>query len=125
MTTAATAYADAGTFCGTSVPKLWNLPVRRSLFGDAVLLVFLLAQCFDGVFTYVGVMSFGTAIEANPVIATLMVYLGHGVALMCAKTLAALLGIGLHIRQVHAAVALLAAFYVVVAVVPWMAILFG
>jgi hypothetical protein len=121
---AATAYADPGTFYGTSVPKLWNAPVRRSWFGDAVLLIFLLAQCLDGVFTYVGVISYGMSIEANPLIATLMAYVGHGLALMAAKSLAALLGIGLHIRQVHAAVALLAGFYVVIAVVPWVAILF-
>ena len=120
-----TAYADAQTLRGIPVPKVWNTPASRSLFGDVVLLVFLLAQCFDGVFTYVGVASYGIGIEANPLIATLMAYLGHGAALMGAKSLAALLGIGLHIRQVHAAVALLAAFYVFVAVVPWMAILFG
>jgi uncharacterized membrane protein len=125
MTTAAAAYAGPATFCGTSVPKMWNVPVRRSLFGDAVLLLFLLTQCFDGVFTYVGVTSYGIGIEANPLIATLMAYLGHGMALMGAKTVAATLGIGLHLRQMHAAVALLAAFYVVVAVLPWMAILFG
>ena len=124
---AATAYADPATFCGTSVPKVWNFaarPARRSFFGDAVLLIFLLAQCLDGVFTYVGVASFGLGIEANPLIATLMAYLGHGVALMVAKSLAALLGIGLHLRQVHVAVALLAGFYFLVAVMPWMAILF-
>jgi hypothetical protein len=121
---AATAYADPGTFCGTSVPKLWNTSERRSLFGDVVLLVFLLAQCFDGVFTYVGVLSFGIGIEANPLITTLMGYLGHGLALLTAKSVAALLGIGLHLRQVHAAVALLAVFYVLIAVAPWAAILF-
>ncbi len=121
---AATAYADPRTFCGTSVPNLWNSAEQRSLFGDAVLLVFLLAQCFDGVFTYVGVLSYGIGIEANPLIASLMGYVGHGLALMTAKSLAAALGIGLHMRQVHSAVALLAAFYVLIAVAPWAAILF-
>src|SRR3954466_393088 len=121
---AATAYADPGTYFGSPVPKVWNSSVRRSLFGDAVLLIFLLTQCLDGVFTYVGVLSFGMGIEANPLITTLMAYVGHGAALMTAKSLAALLGIGLHVRQVHAAVALLAGFYVVIAVVPWVAILY-
>jgi hypothetical protein len=121
---AATAYADETTFCGTRVPKLWKAGMRRSLFGDAALLVFLFTQCFDGVFTYVGVLSFGLGIEANPLIATLMAYIGHGFGLMTAKSVAALLGIGLHLRQIHAAVALLAGFYLCVAVGPWIAILF-
>ena len=38
--------------------------------------------------------------------------------------LAIALGIALHLRQVHLAVALLAGFYVLVAVLPWIAILF-
>jgi hypothetical protein len=117
--------ADATTFFGTSAPRAWNPPIRRSLFGDVVLLVFLLAQCFDGVFTYVGVVSFGVTIEANPLIAAMMAYLGHGLALVGAKAVAGLLGICLHVRQVHVAVAVLALFYLTVAVVPWMAILFG
>jgi hypothetical protein len=98
--------------------------IHRSVFGDVVLLVFLFAQCLDGVLTYVGVVTYGTAIEANPLIATMMAHLGHGLALMGAKTVAGLLGICLHLRQVHLVVALLAVFYVAVAVIPWMAILF-
>ena len=37
---------------------------------------------------------------------------------------AASLGIGLHLRGTHAAVAVLAAFYVIAAVLPWALILF-
>ena len=110
---------------GTTLPTVWNLAPRRSLFGDVVLVIFLLAQCFDGVFTYVGVLRFGLGIEANPLVAGLMASIGHGAGLLTAKSIAILLGIGLHLRQVHAAVALLAAFYVLVAVLPWIAILFG
>ena len=95
-----------------------------SLFGDAVLVVFLLAQCFDGVFTYVGVAAHGLAIEANPLLATLMASFGHGPALAGAKGIASVLGICLHLRQVHSAVALLAMFYLVVAIGPWVMILF-
>jgi hypothetical protein len=122
---ASTACSPAADFSGTAVPKVWNLPVRRSLFGDAVLIVFLLAQCFDGVFTYVGVVSFGLGIEANPLVAALMASIGHGAGLFTAKAVAIVLGIGLHLRQVHGAVALLAGFYVFVAVLPWIAILFS
>jgi hypothetical protein len=120
---ASTGYAPSERFWGTTVPTVWN-PALRSRFGDAVLVVFLLAQCFDGVFTYVGVLSFGMDIEANPVIATLMRQFGEGAALLGAKAVAAALGIALHLRQVHGAVALLAVFYLVVAIAPWMAILF-
>jgi hypothetical protein len=99
--------------------------VRPSLFGDVVVIVFLLAQCFDGVFTYMGVTSFGLRIEANPVIVTLMGALGHAAALTLAKSTAAALGICMHLRQMHGPVALLAAFYVIAAVIPWTLILFA
>jgi uncharacterized membrane protein len=121
---ATSAYADPQTFFGTSVPKVRKPTVQRSLFGDLVLVLFLLAQCFDGVFTYVGVSVYGLAVEANPLIAALMANFGHGVALAGAKGVAALLGICLHVRQVHGAVAMLAFFYAGVAILPWMAILF-
>jgi len=121
----ATAYATTASLGGTPVSKMWSLAAPRSVFGDVMLFVFLLAQCFDGVFTYVGVVSFGVAIEANPLIAALMVYMGHGMALVGAKAVAGLLGIALHIRGVHSAVAVLAVFYLAVAVLPWITILFG
>jgi uncharacterized membrane protein len=98
---------------------------RPSLFGDVILIVFLLAQCFDGVFTYVGVVSYGLGIEANPLLSTLMGSLGHGPALTGAKVIAAMLGICLHLRRVHSAVAVLTVFYLAVAIVPWMVILFS
>jgi hypothetical protein len=119
-----TAYAAPVACAETTLPKLWN-PGARSVFGDVVLFSFLLAQCLDGVFTYVGVVSYGATIEANPLIASLMVYLGHGAALLSAKSVAGLLGIALHLRGVHRAVAALTLFYVAVAVLPWIAILFG
>ena len=120
-----TGYADPRTLFGSEVPKVWSLQPQRSLFGDVVLVAFLLTQVFDGAFTYMGVMMFGLGIEANPVIASLMVHLGHGPALMTAKLVAAVLGIGLHLRGTHGAVAVLAAFYVTAAVLPWAYILFG
>jgi hypothetical protein len=106
----------------TSVPHLWNR--RPSLFGDIALVFFLLAQCFDGVFTYVGVASFGLGVEANPIVATLMAHLGHGTGLMSAKIVASVLGIGLHLLRVHNAVALLTVFYLAAAIVPWSVLLF-
>jgi hypothetical protein len=119
------AYADPGLLLETTAPpRTWTAGMQPSLFGDVVVIVFLLAQCFDGVFTYVGVLSFGLSIEGNPLIATLMGTFGHGVALTGAKMLAAALGISLHLRHIHGAVAVLAVFYIVVAIVPWVVILF-
>jgi hypothetical protein len=120
----ATAYAAPAPYVGTTLPTVCNGPVRRSLYGDAVLVLFLLAQCFDGVFTYVGVLSFGLHVEANPVIAGLMAAFGSGPALAGAKIVAGTLGILLHVREVHNAVAALTAFYLVAAIGPWTAILF-
>ncbi len=125
----ATGYGNASLLLGTSLPatSTASIPrsVRRSLFGDFVLVAFLLAQCLDGVFTYVGVTTYGLAIEANPLLSMLMGSFGHGAALTAAKLLAASLGIGLHLRQVHSAVAILAGFYFAVAIFPWIMILFA
>jgi hypothetical protein len=120
---AAMALADPAALFGTGLPKVRNT-VQRSPFGDFALIAFLLAQCFDGVFTYVGVVAFGIGIEANPVVAGLMSHLGHGPGLLSAKTMAALLGICLHLRQVHGAVAVLTGFYVAAAIAPWALLLF-
>ena len=122
---AATASVYPDSFLGNPVPRLWQPTVHRSVIGDILLVVFLLSQFLDGIFTYVGVMRFGIAIEANPLIATLMVHFGHGAALFSAKLVAALLGIALHLRRVHLAVGVLALFYVLVAIVPWTLILFA
>ena len=121
----APAYGNSSALLDTPVHQVWKGRHSRSVFGDVAVVVFLLTQCFDGIFTYVGVMSFGIGIEANPIIAELMTSLGHGKALILAKCFAAALGIALHIGRVHTAVALLAAFYVTAAVLPWAAILFA
>ena len=89
-----------------------------------MLVAFLLVQCFDGVFTYVGVTAFGLGIEANPVVAGLMAQFGHAGGLLGAKVMAAVLGICLHLRKVHLAVAMLTGFYAAAAIAPWTLILF-
>ena len=95
----------------------------RTLFGELMLVLFLLAQCFDGVLTYVGVKTFGVGVEANPLIAALMLEFGAGAALVGAKVTASVLGIALHLREVHGAVAALTLFYLAIAIAPWAAIL--
>jgi hypothetical protein len=99
-------------------------PGNRHLFGDVSVVVFLLAQALDGVLTYIGVSTYGPGMEGNPLIAWLMAQMGEGAGLAAAKITAGAFGIALHLSAVHRAVALLAAFYVVVAIAPWTMILF-
>src|SRR5262245_16593801 len=110
---AAVVYTESASFLGIRLPKVRNAPQARSprvVFGDVTLVAFLLVQCLDGIFTYVGVSAFGLGIEANPVVAGLMASLGHGPGVLSAKILAASLGICLHFREVHLAVAVLTGF---------------
>jgi hypothetical protein len=102
----------------------WGARATRSVFGDLALVLFLLAQCLDGALTYVGVVSIGPSVEANPIIAALMTHFGHGAALTGAKVVAGALGIYLHLYELHAAVAVLTGFYVAAAIVPWTALLY-
>jgi hypothetical protein len=120
---ASTAYAPATTLYGIALPRLWRPRVEPSFFGNIAIIAFLLAQFFDGLFTYIGVSTYGVGVEGNPLIVTLMTNFGHGPALLSAKILAAVLGVCLHLYEIHSAVALLAGFYFAVAILPWVAIL--
>lgn len=97
--------------------RRWDTP--RSRFGDIVVLGFLLAQCLDGAFTYLGVSIWGAGVEGNPIISSAVSYAGLGVGLAGAKLFAVALGIALHLCRVHNVVALLTAIYLVGAIVPW------
>jgi hypothetical protein len=94
-------------------------------FGNIAVVLFLIAQALDGALTYVGVTLLGAHMEANPILAWLMATMGCGPALASAKIVAGMFGIILHLASVHRAVACLAAFYVAVAVIPWVALLYG
>ena len=91
-------------------------------FGNLAVLGFLVVQCLDGVLTYLGVRTWGPGIEANPVISSAVTLLGLGAGLAGAKLVAVGFGIVLHLRRVHSLVALLTAFYVAVAILPWAAL---
>ena len=97
---------------------------RRPRFGDAAVLLFLMAQALDGALTYVGVTVMGLHMEANPLLAWLMGTMGCAAALASAKLVASLFGILLHLSSVHRVVAALALFYLTVAVLPWVALLY-
>jgi hypothetical protein len=100
-------------------------PVTRSRFGDTIIIVFLVSQALDGVLTYLGLRQFGPAVEANPLISSVMPLLGQGMTLAFVKLFASSLGAILHVTGVHRAVALLTALYLGAAVVPWAALLFA
>jgi hypothetical protein len=100
--------------------KRWDEP--RSLFGDLMVVAFLVMQCLDGVFTYVGVGIWGPTIEANPLISSAMAVGGVVSAVAAAKLVAISFGIVLHLRRVHNLVAALSAIYFAAAILPWTAL---
>jgi hypothetical protein len=87
-----------------------------------VLLLFLTAQGFDGLFTYTAVHAYGLHAEGNILIATWMALVGPAAALFGAKTVAAACGVLLYLRGMHRTLSVLTAIYVVGAIGPWMVI---
>jgi hypothetical protein len=89
------------------------------MFGNIAVVCFVLVQYLDGAMTYLGVHIWGPSIEANPIISAAVSLVGVGGGLAGAKLVAIALGMALHLRRVHGVVALLTAFYIGVAIVPW------
>jgi hypothetical protein len=95
----------------------------RSLsFPRLIVLLFLAAQAWDGIFTYVAVHAYGIAAEGNGIVATWMHLVGPAPALLGAKTLAILCGVLLYLRGIHSALAVLTLLYGVMAIGPWLVI---
>ena len=88
-----------------------------------VLLLFLVAQVCDGLFTYAAVSAFGAHAEGNVLLVTWIGLVGPAPALVGAKLLAAACGVLLYVQGVHRTLAVLTAIYAVGAVGPWMAVL--
>ena len=84
------------------------------------LAVFLIAQIFDGVFTYVAVNALGTAIEGNTLLALWMGMVGPAAALLGAKGAASICGVLLYVRGVHRGLLLLTLLYLIAAIGPWL-----
>ncbi len=102
----------------------WNRLVAQPWFGDIVIVAFLAVQAFDGILTYLGVMTFGPSVEGNPLIRWLMDTMGEGPALTSAKVMASSFGIALHLGAVHRLIAILTGLYMGTAILPWLVILF-
>jgi uncharacterized protein DUF5658 len=98
---------------------------EQRAFGDVAFVVFALVQVFDGVFTYVGIVSFGRGVEANPIIAWYINGYGAANALIGAKLIALGCGAILHVTAMHRIVGLLAAIYAIAAIWPWTLMLWG
>jgi hypothetical protein len=89
------------------------------LFGDVAVVIFVIVQALDGALTYLGVHIWGPAIEANPLVSSAVAMAGVGTGLAAAKLVAVAFGVVLHLRRVHNVVALLTAFYIAAAILPW------
>jgi hypothetical protein len=85
-----------------------------------ILIVFLLAQVFDGILTYVAVAWLGVVGEGNLLLAAAMNLAGAGPALLGAKTLAAGCGVLLYTRGLHGVLGVLTGLYILAAIGPWL-----
>jgi hypothetical protein len=86
-----------------------------------VLLLFLIAQFWDGIFTWVAVEAHGLTAEGNTILATWMAVVGPTTTLLAAKLGAAAAGVLLYLHGVHAVLAGLTLLYAVGAIGPWLA----
>ena len=98
---------------------------RHSLFGNLVVLGFLVVQALDGALTYIGIQIWGPGIEGNPLLSSAMLHAGAGASLATAKALAMSFGIILHLYRVHTLIAILTVFYIAAAIIPWTTLLLG
>jgi hypothetical protein len=101
--------------------KPWD--PEDTLFGNIIVVGFLLVQVLDGALTYLGIRTWGPGIEGNPLLSSAMAYAGIAASLAAAKTVAITFGIVLHLYRVHTLVAVLTVFYVAAAIIPWTALL--
>ena len=90
------------------------------VFSRLMLLLFLTAQGFDGLFTYIAVHAYGLHAEGNVLIATWMGLVGPGAALFGAKAVAGACGLLLYARGLHRTLSLLTVLYVIGAIGPWL-----
>ena len=104
----------------------WTRPaaVRRLLPGDgslaeAIWIAFVVVQALDGAMTFIGMQTFGTHIEANPLVGWYVAVLGPAWALFAAKLFAVACGATLHLPGHHKTIAALALIYLLGAVGPW------
>jgi hypothetical protein len=86
-----------------------------------VLLLFLVAQFWDGIFTWVAVYAHGLTAEGNLLLATWMSLVGPTPTLLAPRSGAAAGGVLLYRRGIHGVLAGLTLLYAVGAIGPWLA----
>jgi hypothetical protein len=84
-----------------------------------LLLLFTAVQGLDAALTWTGILRFGSAIEANPLLALSFAHFGAGATLGAAKLFAVACALVLHLRSHYLALSVLTLFYVFGAIVPW------
>lgn len=87
-----------------------------------VLMLFLVAQIFDGLFTYTAVSAVGLQAEGNVLLKTWMALAGPGPTLFVAKCVAAAAGLLVYYRGMHRLLAGLTVIYALVAIGPWLVV---
>lgn len=88
--------------------------------GCLPLVTLVLVQCADAGLTAVGIDRFGSAVEANPIVAWYAQTLGVGGALLGVKAVAVGCATTLHLHGRYRTLCALSALYVLVAIIPWM-----
>lgn len=91
----------------------------RKLLGNIAVTCFILVQLADWLATYQGLIRFGTEIEGNPLLRSLMERYDIILALTSAKLAATIAGSFLHLFNRHLEVASLTFIYTCFALVPW------
>ena len=84
-----------------------------------MLLAFVVAQALDGLLTYLGIATFGAAVEANPVVAWYVSAFGAGAGLAAVKAIAIVCAATLHLNARHRILGGLTVLYLAGAVLPW------
>lgn len=101
----------------------FRFPSRRLSKAEIVWLAFVAVQALDGAMSYIGVHTFGTWIEANPMVAWYAETLGPAAAFTLVKLFAVGCGTVLYLAARHRTVAALTLIYLAFAVAPWVHVL--
>jgi hypothetical protein len=99
------------------------VPPRRLSKAELAWLAFVTVQALDGIFSYVGVYTIGSEIEANPLLSWYVSAFGPAAAFAGAKLFAVGCGAVLYLTGRHHWVTFLTAVYVIFAVGPWVHVL--
>jgi hypothetical protein len=92
----------------------------RKLAGNIAVTCFIAMQVADWMATYQGVVLFGTEIEANPLLRSLMERYDIILTLTSAKLAATGAGFLLHLLNRHLEIAVLTLLYTLFGFVPWL-----